>query len=109
MLTACLPGPNGQRRRYDRMLDFIGFIVIGGIAGWLAGKIMSGKGYGVIVDVILGVVGGIVGGWILGFLSGQLGHDKPQGLIVEFITALIGACILVGIVHLVRREPLRTG
>ena len=91
------------------MLHFIGFIIIGGIAGWLAGKIMSGKGYGVIVDVILGVVGGILGGWIVGAIFGTLGGTKPQGLIAEFVIALIGACILVGILHLIRREPLRAG
>ena len=91
------------------MLHFIGFIIIGGIAGWLAGKIMSGKGYGVIVDVILGVVGGVVGGWIVGAIFGTLGGTKPTGLLAEFVIALIGAIILVGILHLVRREPHRTG
>jgi uncharacterized membrane protein YeaQ/YmgE (transglycosylase-associated protein family) len=91
------------------MLHFIGFIIIGGIAGWLAGRIMSGRGYGVLVDVILGVVGGIVGGWIVGAIFGTLGGTKPQGLIAEFVIALVGACLLVGILHLARREPLRTG
>jgi uncharacterized membrane protein YeaQ/YmgE (transglycosylase-associated protein family) len=91
------------------MLHFIGFIIIGGIAGWLAGRIMTGKGYGIIVDVILGVIGGIVGGWIVGFIFGTLGGTKPEGLIAEFVIALIGAIVLVGIIHLIRREPLRTG
>lgn len=90
------------------MLHFIGFIVIGGMAGWLAGLLMTGKGFGILVDILLGVVGGLVGGWILGLVMGTLGQDKPQGVIVEFITALVGACILVGIIHLIRREPLRT-
>lgn len=90
------------------MLHFIGFIIIGGIAGWLAGMIMSGKGYGILMDIVLGIVGGIIGGWLLGVIMGTLGQDRPEGLIVEFITSVVGACILVGIIHLVKREPLRT-
>jgi uncharacterized membrane protein YeaQ/YmgE (transglycosylase-associated protein family) len=91
------------------MLHFIAFVIIGGVAGWLAGQIMSGKGYGVIVDVILVVVGGVVGGWIVGFIFGTLGGTKPTGLVAEFVISAIGAIILVGVLHLVRREPLRTG
>lgn len=86
------------------MLHFIVFLIIGGIAGWLAGRLMSGHGYGVIVDVILGIVGGLVGGWIVSTLLGI----QTTGLIASFIVALIGACILVAIVHLIKREPIRT-
>jgi uncharacterized membrane protein YeaQ/YmgE (transglycosylase-associated protein family) len=85
-------------------VHFILFLIIGGIAGWLAGKLMSGHGYGVIVDVILGVVGGLVGGWLVSTFLGI----QTTGLIASFIVALIGACILVAIVHLIKREPLRT-
>jgi uncharacterized membrane protein YeaQ/YmgE (transglycosylase-associated protein family) len=85
-------------------VHFILFLIIGGIAGWLAGKLMSGDGYGVIVDVILGVIGGLVGGWLVSTFLGI----QTTGLIASFIVALIGACILVAIVHLIRREPLRT-
>lgn len=85
-------------------MHFIVFLIIGGIAGWIAGKIMSGHGYGPVVDVILGVVGGLVGGWIVSALLGI----HTTGLIASFIVALIGACILVAIVHLIRREPIRS-
>ena len=85
-------------------MHFILFLIIGGIAGWLAGKLMSGHGYGVIVDVILGVIGGLVGGWLVSTFLGI----QTTGLIASFIVALIGACILVAIVHLIWREPLRT-
>jgi uncharacterized membrane protein YeaQ/YmgE (transglycosylase-associated protein family) len=84
-------------------MHFILFLIIGGIAGWLAGKIMSGHGFGVIVDVILGVVGGLIGGWIISTFLGI----QTSGLIVSFIVALVGACILVAIVHLIKREPIR--
>jgi len=85
-------------------MHLILFLIVGGIAGWLAGLVMSGHGYGVIVDVILGIVGGLVGGWIISALFGI----QTTGLVASFIVAVIGACILVAIVHLIRREPLRT-
>ena len=80
------------------------YLIVGGIAGWLAGRIMSGHGYGVIVDVILGVIGGLVGGWLISVLLGV----QTTGLIASFIVSLIGACLLVAIIHLIRREPLRS-
>lgn len=84
-------------------MNFILWLIIGGIAGAVAGRLMSGHGYGVVVDVILGIVGGFLGGWLLSLVG--IGGG---GLILTFITALVGACVLVGIVHMVRREPLRT-
>ena len=85
-------------------MHLILFLIVGGIAGWLAGKIMSGHGYGVIMDVILGVLGGLIGGWLVSTFLGI----QATGLIASFIVALIGACILVAIVHLIKREPIRT-
>jgi uncharacterized membrane protein YeaQ/YmgE (transglycosylase-associated protein family) len=82
----------------------IGFLILGGIAGWLAGRLMSGHGYGLIWDVVLGIVGSFIGGFIFSLIFGT----QPTGLIVSFIVALIGACLLVAIVHLIRREPIRT-
>jgi uncharacterized membrane protein YeaQ/YmgE (transglycosylase-associated protein family) len=69
--------------------------VIGLIAGWLAGKIARGAGYGCITDIILGLVGSIVGGWLfmkLGILGG--------GFLYSLAAATVGAIILVSIVHL---------
>ena len=85
-------------------MHLIVFLIIGAIAGWLAGKIMSGHGYGIVWDVVLGVVGAFIGGFIVSTIFGV----QTTGLIVSFIVALLGACLLVGIVHLVRREPIRT-
>lgn len=85
-------------------MHLIGFIILGAIVGWLAGKIMSGHGYGIIWDVVLGIVGSFVGGLIFSLIFGT----QPTGLIISFIVALIGACVLVGIVHLVKREPMRS-
>ena len=84
-------------------MHLIGFLILGAIVGWLAGKIMSGHGYGVIWDIVLGIVGSFVGGFVFSLIFGT----QPAGLIISFIVALIGACVLVGIVHLVKREPAR--
>jgi uncharacterized membrane protein YeaQ/YmgE (transglycosylase-associated protein family) len=73
----------------------IGWIIIGLIAGWLAGKIARGAGYGCITDIILGLVGSILGGWLfmkLGILGG--------GFLYSLAAATVGAVILVTIVHL---------
>lgn len=75
------------------------WIVVGLIAGWLAGLVMKGGGYGVLVDIILGILGGILGGW----LFGRLGIWPTGGLLGSVIVAFIGAVILVGITRLVKR------
>jgi uncharacterized membrane protein YeaQ/YmgE (transglycosylase-associated protein family) len=88
----------------EKKMHLIVYLIIGGIAGWLAGKIMSGHGYGPVVDIILGVVGGFVAGWLISVLLGI----QATGLVASFVVSLIGACLLVAVVHLIRREPLRT-
>ena len=85
-------------------MEFIGFLIMGAIVGWLAGTIMSGHGYGIIWDIILGIIGSFVGGFVFSLIFGT----QPQGLIISFIVALIGAVILVAIVHMIKREPMRT-
>jgi uncharacterized membrane protein YeaQ/YmgE (transglycosylase-associated protein family) len=79
--------------QYERGL--LGWIVIGLIAGWLAGKIARGAGYGCITDIILGLVGSVLGGWLfmkLGIFGG--------GFLVSLAAATVGAIIIVSIVHL---------
>lgn len=85
------------------MLQLIGFLIMGAIVGWLAGKVMSGHGYGVIWDIVLGVVGSFVGGFLFSLIFGT----APTGLIISFIVAFIGACLLVALVRVIRREPIR--
>jgi uncharacterized membrane protein YeaQ/YmgE (transglycosylase-associated protein family) len=73
----------------------IGWIIIGLIAGWLAGKIARGAGFGCITDIILGLVGSVLGGWLfmkLGIFGG--------GFLYSLAAATVGAVILVAIVHL---------
>ena len=74
---------------------FWGWIVIGLIAGWLAGKISRGRGFGCITDIILGIVGSFIGGWIfmkLGLFGG--------GFLYSLAAATVGAVLLVLIAHL---------
>jgi len=75
------------------------WIVVGLIAGWLAGQVMKGGGYGVLLDNILGILGGIVGGWVFG----MLGIWPRGGIIGSIIVAFVGAVILVWISRLVKK------
>jgi uncharacterized membrane protein YeaQ/YmgE (transglycosylase-associated protein family) len=84
-------------------MHLLGFLILGAIVGWLAGKIMSGHGYGIIWDVILGIVGSFVGGFVYSVIFGT----APAGLVMSFTVALIGAVVVVGIVHMIRRQPIR--
>ena len=78
----------------------LSWIIIGLIAGWLAGKISRGEGYGCITDVILGLVGSVVGGWVFTQL-----HILGGGWLFSLAAATVGAVILVTIVHLFTGGP----
>jgi uncharacterized membrane protein YeaQ/YmgE (transglycosylase-associated protein family) len=70
-------------------------LFLGGLAGFLAGKVMRGEGYGIIIDIILGLVGGWFGSWVLGFI--WVGGPSFS----YFITAFLGAVLLVWISRLI--------
>ena len=74
-------------------------IVVGLVAGWLAGQVMRGGGYGMLMDIALGLLGGIIGGWIFG----ALGVWPAGGIIGSIVVAFVGAVILVGLTRMVRR------
>jgi uncharacterized membrane protein YeaQ/YmgE (transglycosylase-associated protein family) len=80
-------------------MGFIAWIIVGLIAGWLAGQVMKGGGYGTIVDIILGLLGGVVGGWIFE----HLGISSGGGMIGSIIVAFVGAVVLVGITRVLKR------
>ncbi|AJK45405.1 MULTISPECIES: GlsB/YeaQ/YmgE family stress response membrane protein [Burkholderia] len=75
------------------------WLIIGAIAGWLAGLLVKGGGFGLIVDIIVGIVGAIIGGW----LAGVLGITIGSGFFASIIVAVIGAVILLFIIRLFRR------
>jgi uncharacterized membrane protein YeaQ/YmgE (transglycosylase-associated protein family) len=74
-------------------------VIVGLIAGWLAGQVMKGGGYGILVDIILGILGGILGNW----LFGRLGIASGSGLLGSIIVSFIGAVILVAITRVIKR------
>jgi uncharacterized membrane protein YeaQ/YmgE (transglycosylase-associated protein family) len=80
-------------------MGFLAWILVGLIAGWLAGQLMTGGGYGILVDILLGIVGGCVGGWLFGLL----GIWPGGGMIGSVIVAFVGAVILIGITRLLKR------
>jgi uncharacterized membrane protein YeaQ/YmgE (transglycosylase-associated protein family) len=80
-------------------MGLITWILVGLIAGWLAGQVMKGGGYGVLVDIILGILGGVVGGWVFG----ALGIWPGGGVIGAIIVAFVGAVILVAISRALKR------
>ena len=77
----------------------IGYIIIGGLAGWIGSKIVKGGGSGILLDIVIGVVGALIGGFILSFFVNTAGG----GLIFTFFTALLGSVILLWLVGLARR------
>lgn len=74
----------------------IGWLVIGLIAGWLAGKIARGRGFGCIGDVLLGLIGSVIGGWIFT----KLGIVHNNTFLFSLAAATVGAVILVCFAHL---------
>jgi len=73
-------------------------LIVGLIAGWLAGQIMQGTGFGIVGDLIIGIIGAFIGSWLLP----QLGIHFGTGILVAIIDATIGALILLMIIKLIR-------
>ncbi len=76
------------------------FLVIGAVAGWLAGNLMKGGGFGLIGNLIVGIIGAFLGGLIFNWLGISLGINP---LLASLIIALIGAIVLLFLVSLVKR------
>jgi uncharacterized membrane protein YeaQ/YmgE (transglycosylase-associated protein family) len=79
------------------MNGVIWMLIVGGLAGFLAGKIMRGRGYGVIADILIGICGGIVGGMLFGVFG-----VASIGIIGSLVTATVGAVVLIWIVRQLR-------
>ena len=75
------------------------WLIIGAVAGWLAGTLVKGGGFGLLGDIIVGIIGAFVGGW----LAGVLGISIGSGLIASIITATAGAVILIVVLRMLRR------
>ena len=79
-------------------MNLLIFLLIGALAGWLAGVVIKGRGFGVLVNIVVGVLGAFFGGWLLPKLGLSFGGD--MGL---FITAFIGAILLLAIIGLIKK------
>src|SRR5215475_5411507 len=80
-------------------MEFIWFILVGLVAGWLAGQLMKGRGFGIIGDIVVGVLGALLGG----FLFSSLGVSLGGGLLGAIIVATIGAVLLIFVLRLIKR------
>jgi uncharacterized membrane protein YeaQ/YmgE (transglycosylase-associated protein family) len=81
--------------------SIIVWLIVGGVAGWLAGLLVRGFGFGLLGNIIVGIVGALIAGWLLPRLG--LGAIVRQPIVDSIIHALIGAVILLLIIGLIRR------
>lgn len=83
-------------------LGFFSWIIIGGLAGWIASKIKGTDAQqGIGLNIVVGVVGGLLGGWLLSLFGVDV---KGGGVIFSFLTCLLGAVIAISIVQLVTKK-----
>ena len=87
-------------------MGIIGWIIIGGLAGWIASKIMNtDEQQGIILNIVVGIIGAFIGGWLLSLAN----IDGTSGILVSFLTALLGACLLLFVVKAVTTARLTPG
>jgi uncharacterized membrane protein YeaQ/YmgE (transglycosylase-associated protein family) len=80
-------------------MDLLVFLLVGAIAGWLAGLIVRGFGFGLIGNIVVGIIGALVAG----YLFPRLGVGLPAGMIGEILSAAVGAVIVLVIIGFIRR------
>jgi len=80
-------------------MQYVWFALIGLVAGWLAGMLMKGGGFGIVGDIVVGIVGALIGG----FLFSSLGLSSGGGLLGAIIVATIGAVVLIFVLRLIKR------
>jgi len=73
-------------------------LIVGGIAGWLTGNFMKGRGYGVVGDIVIGLIGGVIGAWLMGPLG-----IRSSGMVTDILVAFIGGVVLVVLARTIRR------
>lgn len=81
------------------MESLLVILLIGGIAGWLAGMVVKGYGFGLLGNIVVGIVGAFVGTW----LFGRLGISISSGMLGAIIKAMIGAIVVLVVVGVIRR------
>ena len=83
------------------MTGFIVWIIVGGIAGFLASKVLTGKGMGLIWDIVVGILGGFLGGWLAGLVG-----IATTNIAMEVVVAFVGAAILLVVFRALTRRGL---
>ena len=81
------------------MILLIYLALVGLVAGWAAGKIMKGSGYGLVMDLALGVIGSLVGNWIMR----MLGLITPSNLVAQIVVAILGAVVVVAVARMLKK------
>jgi len=81
-------------------VGWISYIIIGAIAGWIAGKIVKGRGSGILMNIVIGIIGALVGGFLLSFFL----DTAAGGWWFTLFTAILGSVILLWVVGLVRKS-----
>jgi uncharacterized membrane protein YeaQ/YmgE (transglycosylase-associated protein family) len=76
-------------------MSLLGWIILGGLAGWLAGQLTKGRGFGCLGNVLLGIVGSVVGGWLFSLIG-----FRVVGGVGSFVAAVLGAIVVIAIARL---------
>jgi len=82
------------------LIDIIIWLVIGGVAGWLAGLLVKGYGFGVLGNIVVGIIGAFLAGWLLPLA----GFVLVGGIVAEIINAVIGAVILLVVIGFFKKD-----
>jgi uncharacterized membrane protein YeaQ/YmgE (transglycosylase-associated protein family) len=88
-----------DKGKEDINMNIVWFVLVGLVAGWLAGVLMKGGGFGVLGDIVVGIIGALIGG----FLFSALGVSAGGGLLGAIIVATIGAVVLILLLRLIKR------
>ncbi|GED97939.1 membrane protein [Gordonia crocea] len=86
-----------ERSTTTTSVSLVGYIIIGALAGWIAGKIVKGGGSGILMNIVIGVVGALLGGFLLSFFF----DTASGGWWFTFFTAILGSVILLWLIGLV--------
>ncbi len=89
-----------QKGNQMNTMQLVVFLLIGGVAGWLAGLLIKGRGFGILGNIVIGVIGAILGGWLFGVLGISVGGEWVGPL----VTATVGAVLLLFAIGLVRKK-----
>ena len=80
-------------------MNLVIYLIVGGLAGWLAGQVMQGKSLGLIANIVVGIIGGLIGGWLFEVFGIDVGYKLGGSL----ITATVGAIVLLWLIRLIKK------